>query len=218
MSKVGICKVTCACCKKEVEVEKIWSVYARQLGMDGDLHNHIQYKMQECPICHYTAIDIEDSSVRVSKGMLNAFHLQAMYEKIEDPIFRKLMKAADIYEKNNNYYVHSHIMRLASFYSAELGEYSIARNLLKQANESLEKYFAGIDEMTLTDVEKGIIFADCNRQLGMLQSAKGVCEELLGLLESVEAEQEIELFRRLLRFELMLIEKKDLKKHLVSEA
>lgn len=59
----------------------------------------MQYMMEKCPECHYTSLDIEDTSVRVTKGMLNAFRMRPGTEKITDPVFVSILKAADIYEK-----------------------------------------------------------------------------------------------------------------------
>ena len=79
MSKILNTEVICACCKQKVEIERIFSYSSDKISLDGNKHHPMQYKLEECPECHYIALNISDSNIRVSKGMLNSFHLKKDY-------------------------------------------------------------------------------------------------------------------------------------------
>lgn len=218
MAKIGKREVTCTCCKNKVEIEYVMSYYSNTISLDGNKFNSLQYKIQECPVCHYTAIDISDESVRASRGMLNAFRVKPVYEKIADKMFVSLLKAADIYEKNKKYSEQAYMLRLASFYALEMKETSISRNLLRASNTVFEKYFNELEVLSLGDVSNAVILIDCNRQLGMLNVAGTMCEDLLSMLDAVEQVEQVENIKKVLQYEKNLIDNRDLNIHYVSEA
>ena len=216
MSRIINQIVTCACCGSKVSIDRVLSFSYDKIGLSGNKHTSMQYMMEECPECHYTSLDIEDKSVRVSRGMLNAFRMKPETETINDPTFTALLKAADIYGKNKDYRHYEHVLRLASFYAEELQEAGIFRELLRQSNEALQSYFESKDKFDISDLMLAIKLIDGNRRLGMVTTAGNLCSEFLDLLEDVNSE-EISEIRCLVEFENTLLNNRDTAEHLISE-
>ena len=186
------------------------------IGLSGNKHSSMQYMLEECPECHYTSFDIEDNSIRVTRGMLNAFRVKPGTEKISDSIFTSLLKAADIYEKNKDYRRYEHALRLASFYAEEKQEIGLSRDLLRQSNEALQAYFENKDELDTADIMLAIKLIDGNRRLGMAATAKSMCSEILNLIEDASG-SEISEIRLLIEYEKKFIDNRDIAEHLMSE-
>ena len=218
MSKIVKRNVVCACCGQEVMIERVLSGSAMDISLSGNAHNPFQYMMEECPECHYTSLDIEDTTIRVSIGMLNSFRLKPEYEKLGDPSFLSILRAADVYEKNKEYNLEAYVLRLASFYAEEQGDLGVSRDLLRQANDALEKYFTSLEEYSLDDISSAVYLVDGNRRLGMVRAATIMCNDLLDLLSEVDATEEVEYLLHLLKFEKKLLENRDIAEHMVSEA
>ena len=183
MAKIISKKIMCACCGNKVSIDRMLSFSYDNMGLSGNKHTSMQYMLEECPECHYTSFDIEDNSVRVTRGMLNAFRVKPGTEKIEDATFISLLKTADIYEKNKDYRRYEHALRLASFYAEEKQEIGLSRDLLRQSNEALQAYFENKDELDTADIMLAIKLIDGNRRLGMAATAKSMCSEILNLIE-----------------------------------
>lgn len=216
MSKIVKVNVICACCGNNINIDRILSFSYDKIGLSGNKHTSMQYKVEECPECHYTSFDIGDSSVRVSRGMLNSFRMKPGTERITDPVFISLLKAADVYQKNKDYHHHEHALRLASFFAEEQHEIGLSRELLRQANEALQLYFECRDELSLPDIMLAINLIDGNRRLGMTATAKSMCGEILELLEDVDGSEISELCR-LIEFERTLLNNRDIAEHFISE-
>ncbi|OUO76746.1 hypothetical protein B5F53_15970 [Blautia sp. An249] len=216
MSKIVNKKIICACCGSEVSIDRVLSFSSDNIGLSGNKHTAMQYMMEKCPECHYTSLDIEDTSVRVTKGMLNAFRMRPGTEKITDPVFVSILKAADIYEKNKDYRLYAYTLRLASFYAEELQETGLSRGLLKQANEVLQIYFENKEELETSDIMLAIKLIDGNRRLGMTVTGRNMCGEILELIKDASG-TEISEIRRLVDFENMLLESRDVAEHFMSE-
>lgn len=216
MSKIVNKKITCACCGNKVSIERVLSFSYDNIGLSGNKHTSMQYMLEECPECHYTSFDIEDSAVRVTRGMLNAFRLKPGAEKIVDSTFTSLLKAADVYEKNKDYRHCEDSLRLASFYAEERQEIGLSRDLLRQSNEALQTYFESKDELDKADIILAIKLIDGNRRLGMAATAKSMCSEILTLIEDASG-AEISEIRLLIDYEKKLIENRDIAEHLMSE-
>lgn len=216
MSKIVNTKVICVCCGKKVSIDRVFSFSYDNAGLSGNKHTPMQYKMEECPECHYTSLDISDNSVRVTKGMLNAFRMKPGTEKFSDPIFVAILKAADIYEKNKDYFHYEHVLRLASFYAEEQQETGLSRDFLRQANEVLKLYFESKDELNLSDIMLGINLIDGNRRLGMTITAQNMCDEILELIRNESGTEMLELCR-LVDFENTLLKSHDIAEHFISE-
>ena len=216
MSKIINTEVICACCGNKVNIDRVLSFSYDQIGLSGNKHTPMQYKMEECPECHYVSLDIEDNSVKVTKGMLNTFRMKFGTEKITDPIFCSILKAADIYEKNKDYQRYEYCLRLASFYAEELQKIGLSRNLLRQANEALQTYFEEKDELNMSDIMLSINLIDGNRRLGMSETARNLCEEILDLIQDASG-TEISQIRQLVKFENTLVEDHDIAEHLMNE-
>lgn len=217
MSKILNMEVICACCKQKVKIERRLSFSSDKVSLDGNKHHPMQYKLEECPECHYIAIDIGDPNIKVSKGMLNAFHMKNGCESIQDSEFIALMKAADVYEKNKKKILQSYVLRLASFYADDRDEVTLSRELLRRSNAALQAYFEEREELTLGDVSQAINLVDGNRKLGMFVTAENMTNDLLAMLSEVEDKEAIEQFCRILEFEKKLIQNRDFKEHLTSE-
>ena len=218
MSKIGYTKVICACCKQTVQIKRIFSFSSDMVGLDGNRHNPLQYELEECPECHFTALDISDNGIQVTKEMLNAFHIKAGCDQIQTSEFTALLKAADIYEKNRKPLLQAYMLRLASFYAEEQMEISLSRNLLRMADTVLQTYFESIENMTLKDAATAIYLIDGNRRLGMKAAAIEMCDDLLLLLKELAESKDAADIRKILEFEKMLIENNDTKEHLTEEA
>ena len=216
MAKIVNKKITCACCGNKISIDRVLSFPYDNIGLSGNKHTSMQYMMEECPECHYTSLDIGDNSIRVTKGMLNAFRMKPGTEKITDPIFCSILKAADIYEKNKDYRHYEYVLRLASFYAEELQDVGLYRDLLRQANEALQFYFEDKDELDTVDIMLAIKLIDGNRRLGMTAAARNMCAEIQDLIKDAGG-ADISEMRRLLEFENTLLEKRDIEEHLMSE-
>lgn len=216
MPKIVNTKVICACCGNKVSIDRVLSFSYDNVGLSGNKHTPMQYIMEECPECHYTSLDIEDNSVRVTKGMLNAFRMKSGTEKVTDSIFVSILKAADIYEKNKDYRHYEYVLRLASFYAEEIQEVGLSRNFLRQANEALQVYFEDKNELNTEDIMLAIKLIDGNRRLGMTATAGNMCGEIQNLIKNAGG-VEISDLRRLLKFENTLLENRDIAEHLISE-
>lgn len=70
MAKIVSKKITCACCGNKVSIDRLLSFSCDSIGLSGNKHTPMQYMLEECPECHYTSFDIEDKSVRVTKGTI----------------------------------------------------------------------------------------------------------------------------------------------------
>lgn len=218
MSKIKYTEVVCACCKQTVQIKRIFSFASDRVGLDGNMHNPMQYAMEECPECHYTSLDISDANIQVSKGMLNAFHIKPGYDKIQTPEYIALLKAADIYEKNKKPLLQAYVLRLASFYADDQAENSLSKNLLRLANTTLQTYFESLEELTVDDVATAIYLIDGNRRLGMIATALNMSNDLLALLTDIQESDEVRKLSQILKFEKSLLEKRDINEHLVREA
>lgn len=216
MAKIVNKKIICACCGNKVNIDRMLSFSYDNIGLSGNKHSSMQYMLEECPECHYTSFDIEDNTIRVTRGMLNAFRMKPGTEKITDSTFSALLKAADIYEKNKDYRRYEHSLRLASFYAEEKQEIGLSRDLLRQSNEALQIYFENKDELDIVDIMLAIKLIDGNRRLGMAATARNMCSEILNLIEDASG-AEISEIRRLVEFEKSLIENRDIAEHLMSE-
>lgn len=216
MAKIVSKKITCACCGNKVSIDRMLSFSYDSIGLSGNKHSSMQYMLEECPECHYTSFDIEDNSIRVTRGMLNAFRVKPGTEKISDSIFTSLLKAADIYEKNKDYRRYEHALRLASFYAEEKQEIGLSRDLLRQSNEALQAYFENKDELDTADIMLAIKLIDGNRRLGMAATAKSMCSEILNLIEDASG-SEISEIRLLIEYEKKFIDNRDIAEHLMSE-
>lgn len=216
MAKIVSKKITCACCGNKVSIDRMLSFSYDSIGLSGNKHTPMQYVLEECPECHYTSFDIEDKSVRVTKGMLNAFRVKPGSEKIDDATFNSLLKAADIYEKNKDYRNYEHSLRLASFYAEERQEIGLSRDLLRQSNEALQVYFENKDELNTADIMLAIKLIDGNRRLGMAATARNMCSEILTLIEGASG-AEISEIRLWIEYEKKLIDNRDIAEHLMSE-
>ena len=215
MAKIVSKKITCACCGNKVSIDRMLSFSYDSIGLSGNKHSSMQYMLEECPECHYTSFDIEDNSIRVTRGMLNAFRVKPGTEKISDSIFTSLLKAADIYEKNKDYRRYEHALRLASFYAEEKQEIGLSRDLLRQSNEALQAYFENKDELDTEDIMLAIKLIDGNRRLGMAATAKSMCSEILNLIEDASG-SEISEIRLLIEYEKKFIDNRDIAEHLMS--
>lgn len=209
-------KIKCACCGNTVSVDRLLSFSYENMGLSGNKHTSMQYLMEECPECHYASLDIEDSSIRVTRGMLNAFRMKPGYEKIADATFTSILKAAYVYEINKDYGRYEHVLRLASFFAEDLQEVGLSRDFLRQANEALQNYFENKDELDILDIMRAIKLIDGNRRLGMTATARNMCDEILELIKD-ESGSEIEDIRRLVEFEKILLDNGDIAEHLISE-
>lgn len=216
MAKIISKKIMCACCGNKVSIDRMLSFSYDSIGLSGNKHTSMQYMLEECPECHYTSFDIEDNSVRVTRGMLNAFRVKPGTEKIEDATFISLLKTADIYEKNKDYRRYEHALRLASFYAEEKQEIGLSRDLLRQSNEALQAYFENKDELDTADIMLAIKLIDGNRRLGMAATAKSMCSEILNLIEDASG-SEISEIRLLIEYEKKFIDNRDIAEHLMSE-
>lgn len=216
MAKIVNQSITCACCGNKVTIERLLSFSHGDMGLSGNVHTHMQYKMEECPECHYTALDIADDSVMVTRGMLNAFRMKPGMEKITDPAFCSILKAADIYARTNRYRLYEYTLRLAAFYAEEQEEFILYKELLKQANDALQHYFEEREELRVSDIMMSTKLVDGNRRLGMLVTAKSISDEVYALIKD-ESDEELKYVRRLLEFENKLIENRDTAEHFVSE-
>lgn len=216
MAKIINKKITCACCGNEVNIDRVVSFSHDNTGLSGNKHTSMQYMMEECPECHYTSLDIGDDSVRVTRGMLNAFRMKPGTEKVSDLIFCSILKTADIYEKNKDYLRYEYVLRLASFYAEEHQELELSRELLRQANEALQLYFENKDELSIADIMLAIKLIDGNRRLGMAATAKNMCAEIQSLIKDASGSNISEI-HRLLEFENTLLENRDIAEHLMSE-
>lgn len=216
MPKIVNTKVICACCGNKVNIDRIFSFSYDNVGLSGNKHTPMQYIMEECPECHYTSLDIEDNSIRVTKGMLNAFRMKPGTEKIKDSTFCSILKAAYIYEKNKDYRRYEHVLRLASFYAEEIQEMGLARNFLRQANEVLQFYFEDKNELDTEDIMLAIKLIDGNRRLGMVATARNMCGEIQDIIKDASG-AEISHLCRLLEFEEALLGNRDIAEHLISE-
>lgn len=216
MAKIISKKIMCACCGNKVSIDRMLSFSYDNMGLSGNKHTSMQYMLEECPECHYTSFDIEDNSVRVTRGMLNAFRVKPGTEKIEDATFISLLKTADIYEKNKDYRRYEHALRLASFYAEEKQEIGLSRDLLRQSNEALQAYFENKDELDTADIMLAIKLIDGNRRLGMAATAKSMCSEILNLIEDASG-TEISEIRLLIEYEKKFIDNRDIAEHLMSE-
>ena len=216
MAKIVTKIITCACCENKVSIDRILSFSYDSIGLSGNKHTPMQYMLEECPECHYTSFDIEDNSIRVTRGMLNAFRVKPGTEKISDSTFTSLLKAADIYEKNKDYRHYEQSLRLASFYAEDKQEIGLSRDLLRQSNEALQIYFEKKDELDIADITLAIKLIDGNRRLGMAATARSMCSEILNIIEDASG-VEIAEIRALLEYEEKLIENRDIAEHLLSE-
>lgn len=217
MSRIVNSKVKCACCGKQVNIERVLSFSSNSIGLSGNKHTPMQYRMEECPECHYVSFDIEDNSIEVSEDVLNSFCIPQEFGGIKDPNFIRILKASNVYEKNKDYLRYGYALRLASFLAEELEETSISKTLLRQANEALQKYFEGVDELSMSDIMLAVNLIDGNRRLGMLEEAENMCNEIRSLIDE-SGEEEIAHMRSLLEFEKTLLKKHDVAEHLTSEA
>lgn len=216
MSRIIESEVKCACCGEEVSIDRILSYSYENIGLSGNKHSSMQYFMEECPNCHYTSLDIEDESVRVTKGMLNGFRMKPGTENITDDKFISILKAAYIYEKNKDYLRYEYVLRLASFYAEDLNEMSLSKSFLRQANEAAEKYVGEKEELDISDLRLGIKLVDGNRRLGQLATAKNMCNEILKLIENLN-DSEIDEIRLILNFENTLLDNRDITEHYINE-
>ena len=216
MSKIINSKVKCACCKKQVNIDRVLSFASSSIGLSGNKHTPMQYRMEECPECHYVSLDIEDNSIEVSEDVLNSFCMPREFGGIKDPDFIRILKTADVYKKNKDYLRYGYALRLASFLAEKLEEISISRTLLEQANDALQKYFEGVDELSMSDIMSAVNLIDGKRRRGMTEEAENMCNEVLALIKESGGE-EITKLRRLLEFENTLLEKHDTAEHLISE-
>ena len=216
MSKIVNTKVICACCGNKVNIDRILSFSYDKTGLSGNKYSPMQYKMEECPECHYTSFDISDNSVRATKGMLNAFRMKSGTEKITDPIFCSILKAADIYEKNKDYLRYEYSLRLASFYAEELQEISVSRNLLRQANVALQQYFEEKDVLDTSDIMLAVHLIDGNRRLGMTETARSFSMEIIELIKDTDDVELLQILR-LVEFEITLLENRDIAEHVIDE-
>ena len=188
MAKIVTKKITCACCGNKVSIDRMLSFSYDNIGLSGNKHTSMQYMLEECPECHYTSFDIEDSAVRVTKDMLNKDyrHCEAS-------------------------------LRLASFYAEERQEIGLSRDLLRQSNEVLQTYFESKEELDKADIILGIKLIDGNRRLGMAATAKSVCNDILSLIEDASGAETSEI-RLLIDYEKKLIEDRDTAEHFMREA
>lgn len=216
MSRIIESEIKCACCGEEVSIDRILSYSYKNIGLSGNKHSSMQYFMEECPNCHYTSLDIEDESVRVTKGMLNGFRMKPGTENITDEKFISILKAAYIYEKNKDYLRYEYVLRLASFYAEDLNEMSLSKSFLRQANEAAEKYIGEKEELNISDLRLGIKIVDGNRRLGQLATAKNMCNEILKLIEDLN-DSEIDEIRLILNFENTLLDNRDITEHYIKE-
>lgn len=217
MAKIVTKKITCACCGNKVSIDRMLSFSYDNIGLSGNKHTSMQYMLEECPECHYTSFNIEDSAVRVTKDMLNAFRIKPGAERIADPTFTSLLKAADIYERNKDYRHCEASLRLASFYAEERQEIGLSRDLLRQSNEVLQTYFESKEKLDKADIILAIKLIDGNRRLGMAATAKSVCNDILSLIEDASG-AEISEIRLLIDYEKKLIEDFDTAEHFMKEA
>lgn len=211
MSKIKTTKLICACCGNEVYIDRLLSFSCNTIDLSGNKHTSMQYIVEECPKCHYISFDIADRSIHVTMEMLNAFRMNSGTDVIKDPTFHALLKAADIYEKNNDYKRYAQALRLAGFYAEELNEMRLYEELLRQSNEALRTYFESKDEFDAADLMLAIELIDGERRLGLFDAAGNMCEEILPLLEETSE------LRRLITFENTLLENCDRSEHFVSE-
>lgn len=217
MSKIQKEKIVCACCGQEVEIERIYSFSSDKVGLDGNKYHFLQYELEECPECHYASLNISDTGIQVSKSILDSFRMKPGFDQIKDHKYINLLKAADIYEKNNKPLLQAYMLRLASFYAEGKSEKNLSKNLLRLANLALQTYFNGKDELTLNDVATAIYMVDGNRRIGMMTDAESMSNDLILLLDGVKESDKANHIRRLIEFEKELIEKKDMDQHLISE-
>lgn len=216
MSKIVKKRVICACCGNEVNIDRTLSFSYKNMGLSGNKYTPMQYKMEECPECHYTSLDIGDNSIRVTTEMLTAFRTKSEAEKITDNVLKSILKAADIYEKNKDYRHYEYVLRLASFYTEEIQEISLSKEFLRRANEALQLYFEEKDELDISDVMLAIKLIDGNRRLGMIVTARNLCWEILDFIKGESGVKILEI-RRLIEFENSLLENRDITEHLMSE-
>ena len=216
MSRIVKSEIKCACCGEEVSIDRILSYSYENIGLSGKKHSSMQYFMEECPNCHYTSLDIEDESVRVTKGMLNGFRMKPGTENITNEKLISILKAAYIYEKNKDYLRYEYVLRLASFYAEDLNEMSLSKSFLRQANEAAEKYIGEKEELNISDLRLGIKIVDGNRRLGQLATAKNMCNEILNLIKDLN-DSEIDEIRLILNFENTLLDNRDITEHYINE-
>ncbi len=165
-------------------------------------HEQFQYKIQECPKCHYC-----NTRVDVVEGALQDFSLE--YKELLcnsdiSPVAKKYMMAAILQEKVENFCLAGELYLMAAWIFDDEENTELAINVRKASAKNIRK-----DVELSNDCETAIMLVDILRRAGEFQ-------ESLAMIAFI-GDTGDEYLNSILRYETALINRQDLSCHSVEE-
>lgn len=204
-------KVICACCGKEVTVPVRISSYRRDSGLDQKPEIPALLPLiQECPNCHYCSNALEAPvSENVKTKILNENYYNYMEEvEISDRAFVRLqaaMRGTEDDKKNAFFHLWS------AWFCEWNDSMETAKMFRRKAVDFMEKCL-----QQAVDFPFMLIYIDCLRQLEAFEKAEEVIADIEGMVVKNLSPERAEY--KVFLYEKQLVEAKDARAHMVSEA
>lgn len=200
-------KIICPCCGKEFEGKILKGFFQNNvMGLDRNPHTPAIYDtVIMCPHCDYASANMNKPATDSVKRLIySAPYLELKKRLHHDSVLLKIVLSAKIYEELFAFKAAADTYLLGYWHSLE----SNARNV-EYLSKAIQNYSAYLENNK--DIETAIAFIDCLRQAGNFAEAQETAESLIPYIDNSQV-------KKIVSFELQLIQKNDETPHLVSEA
>lgn len=199
-------KITCPCCGQEFEGRVLKGFFQNNvMGLDRNPHTPAIYdSIIMCPHCKYASTNMNkpvDNSIK--RFIYTAPYLELINRLRHDSVLLKIVLSAKIFEELLNFKAAANTYLLGYWHSIE----SNARNV-EYLSKAIQYYSLHLESNA--DIDTAIALIDCLRQAGNFDEAKETAESLILYVDDLQ-------LKKIVSYELQLIQKRDDMPRLVSE-
>ena len=176
------------------------------MGLDRNPHTPVIYDtIIMCPHCEYSSANMNKPVVdSIKQFIYTAPYLELKKRLHHDSVLLRIVLSAKIYEESFDFKAAADTYLLGYWYSLE----SNARNA-EYLSKAIQYYSVYLESNE--DIDTAIALIDCLRQAGNFDEAKETAESLIPYVDSLQ-------LKKIISYELQLIQRNDETPHLVSEA
>ncbi len=200
-------KMICPCCGHAFEGRILKGFFQNNMmGLDRNPHTPAIYDtITSCPHCGYASSNMNKPVADSIKLFIHSSPYLELQKRLHhDSVLSKIILSAAILEESRNFKAAADTYLLGYWYSLD----SNARNV-EYLSRAIQYYSIYLENNE--DIETAIALIDCLRQSGNFDEAKETVESLAPYIDNSQ-------LKRILSYELQLIQKNDEAPHLVSEA
>lgn len=200
-------KIICPCCGQEFEGRILKGFFQNNMmGLDRNPHTPAIYDtITMCPHCGYSSANMNTPVSASMKQYIHSIQYLELRKRLRhDSVLSKIILAARILEESLDFKSAADTYLLGYWYSLD----SNASNV-ECLSKAIQYYSAYLENNE--DVDTAIALIDCLRQAGNFPEAQETSESLMPFIHDSQ-------LKKIISYEVHLIQKTDKTPHLVSEA